>query len=124
MNVFIKSINNSLIIILFTLFLSCNNNGISNDKTNNHVTNENIQNNTNKNIKLDIKIQGENKTEFIIGKKFTFLIEQKDTTQFDSVQFFINNQFLLINLPEKPNRQFLHDHQLQLPNDCVFVETP
>ncbi len=94
MNNLIKSVRFNLIIILFTLFLSCNNNSNSNNKTNNHVTQENIKNTSHKNIKLDIKIQGENKTEFIIGKKFTFLIEQKDTTQFDSVQFFINNQFL------------------------------
>ncbi|MEN8119233.1 MAG: glutaminyl-peptide cyclotransferase [Bacteroidota bacterium] len=92
-----------LIILSFTLFLSCDGQNKSNHKNENNVTNENISNDAEKNIKLDIKILNESKTEFIIGEEITFLIEQKESIQVDSVQFFIDNSFLesTASLPAK-----------------------
>lgn len=103
MNFPIKINKNYLIIIFFALFLSCNNQSESNHENENKVTYENIQNHSKHNVKLDIRTLNKNKTEFVIGEEITFLIEQKDTNQVDSVQFFIDNQFLetLTSLPAK-----------------------
>ncbi|RLD68704.1 MAG: glutaminyl-peptide cyclotransferase [Bacteroidetes bacterium] len=94
MNFSIKLYKYLLVIIFFALFLSCGNQTESNHKNEHKLITENNQNNAKQNIQLDIKTSDKNKTEFIIGEEITFLIEQKDTNQIDSVQFFIDNQFL------------------------------
>ena len=94
MNFSIKRHEYILIILFFAFTLSCGNEKESNNKNEQKLTHENIQNHAKKIIKLDIKTLNKNKTEFVIGEEIEFLIEQKDSNQLDSIQFFVNNQFM------------------------------
>ena len=84
------------VLISFLLFalLSCNDSNKPNNENEHTNTTINVENEQKTNIKLEIATTNKTKTEFVIGDEITFVVKQIDTNKIDSVQFFINNQFL------------------------------
>ena len=103
MNISIKLIGSYIIIVSFILFSACGSTNKPDTKNKPAISTENHSNNKGQSIRLDIKTEDGNKSEFIIGEEIVFLVEQKDTVPIDSVQYFVNNQYLetSVKLPAK-----------------------
>lgn len=81
-----------LVLLIFLFIGSCTN------KTDKETqgTKSNIQQKVeNKNTSVQFTLKtADDKLEYTIGDKISFVVEQKDTLTIDSVRFFMNNQFL------------------------------